>query len=190
MQIRLICGAPPNSRSAMPVPFAFQSPRSCRPSIRANSRPLPFRANDVGNGGNHSLHARNRANIPASPYGLGDLERMEHAKLANGSGHKLPIGHSPSPALRDQMDAARSAGKKAARKKAAPRKAKPHGRFGRRWAVSRNQTNWFAAIAGATTWLRVSSSGGIADAASVSVNAMDQRHGRGRRRSRSSLATT
>jgi hypothetical protein len=32
--------------------------------------------------------------------------------------------------------------------------------------------NWFAAIAGAMTWLRVSSSGGIADAASVSVNAM------------------
>jgi hypothetical protein len=50
---------------------------------------------------------------------------MEHAKLANGSGPKLPIGRSPSPALRDQMDAARSAGEKAARKKAAPRKAKP-----------------------------------------------------------------
>jgi hypothetical protein len=50
---------------------------------------------------------------------------MEHAKLANGSGHKVPIGHSASPALRDQMDAARSAGEKAARKKAAPRKAKP-----------------------------------------------------------------
>src|SRR5208282_169126 len=59
------------------------------------------------NGGNHSLHARNRANIPASRYGSGDLERMEHAKLANGSGHKLPIGHSPS-----------SARKKAAREKA------------------------------------------------------------------------
>src|ERR1039458_7374395 len=55
----------------------------------------------------------------------GDLERMEHAKLANGSGHKLPIGHSPSPAERAQMDAARSAGEKTARKKAAPRKAKP-----------------------------------------------------------------
>ena len=43
---------------------------------------------------------------------------MEHAKLANGSGHKLPIGRSPSSALRDQMDASRSAGEKAARKKA------------------------------------------------------------------------
>jgi len=50
---------------------------------------------------------------------------MEHAKLANGGGHKLPNGHSPSPALRDQKDAARPAGEKVARKKAVPRKAKP-----------------------------------------------------------------
>ena len=50
---------------------------------------------------------------------------MEHAKLPNESRHELPIGRSPSPAERDQMDAARSAGKKTARKKAAPRKAKP-----------------------------------------------------------------
>jgi hypothetical protein len=47
---------------------------------------------------------------------------MEHRKLANGSGHK-PIGHSPAPALRDQMDVKRSAGEKTARKKAAPKKA-------------------------------------------------------------------
>ncbi len=50
---------------------------------------------------------------------------MEHAKLANGSGHEFTIGRSPSPAERDQMDAARSAGEKAARKKPAPTKAKP-----------------------------------------------------------------
>jgi hypothetical protein len=50
---------------------------------------------------------------------------MEHGKLANGSGHELPIGRSPSPAEQDQMNAARSAGKKAVRNKAAPRKAKP-----------------------------------------------------------------
>ena len=50
---------------------------------------------------------------------------MEHAKMANGSGHELPIGRSPSPAEQDQMDAARSASKKAVRKKAAPREAKP-----------------------------------------------------------------
>ena len=50
---------------------------------------------------------------------------MEHAKLGNGSGHKLPIGLSPSSAEQDQMDAARSASKKAVRKNAAPRKPKP-----------------------------------------------------------------
>ncbi len=50
---------------------------------------------------------------------------MEHANLANGSGHELPIGRSPSPAQHDQKNAARSARKKAVRKKAAPRKAKP-----------------------------------------------------------------
>jgi hypothetical protein len=50
---------------------------------------------------------------------------MEHAKLTNGSGHELPIGRSLSPAEQDQMDATRSASKKAVRKKAAPRKAKP-----------------------------------------------------------------
>jgi hypothetical protein len=47
---------------------------------------------------------------------------MERPKLANGSGHE-PIGHSPSPALRDQMDAARSAGEKTAWKKTARKKA-------------------------------------------------------------------
>jgi hypothetical protein len=76
----------------------------------------------LGTETNRSLHARNGANIPASPHGLGDLERMEHGKLANGTGHK-PVGHSPAPALRDQMDVKRSAGEKTARKKAAPKKA-------------------------------------------------------------------
>jgi len=66
---------------------------------------------------------------------------MEHARLANGSGHKLPIGHSPSAAVRDQMDAARSAGEKTAPKKLPGKRLSPHGRSGRRWAVSRNQTN-------------------------------------------------
>jgi hypothetical protein len=50
---------------------------------------------------------------------------MERAKLANGSGHELPVGRSPSRAEQDQMDAARSASKKAVRKKAALRKSKP-----------------------------------------------------------------
>jgi len=56
---------------------------------------------------------------------------MEHAKLANGNGHKLPIGHAPSEALRDQMDAARPAGE-AARKKPAPKKAKPTRQLGKK----------------------------------------------------------
>ena len=47
---------------------------------------------------------------------------MEHPKMVNGSGHK-PIGHSPSPALRDQMNAAPSVGGKTARKKTARKKA-------------------------------------------------------------------
>ncbi len=49
---------------------------------------------------------------------------MEHAKLANGSGHESPIGRSPSPSEQEQKDAARPAGKKAVPKKAAPRKAR------------------------------------------------------------------
>ena len=75
-------------------------------------------------------------------------------------------------------------------RKLSGKRLSPHGRSGRRRAASRNQRNWFAAIAGAMTWLRVSSSGGIADAASVSVNAMGRRPGRGRRRSRNSSNTT
>jgi|SRR5208283_3667136 len=50
---------------------------------------------------------------------------MEHAKLVTGTQHEAPHGRAPSPAEQDQMDAVRSAGKKALRKKTAPRKAKP-----------------------------------------------------------------
>jgi hypothetical protein len=75
-------------------------------------------------------------------------------------------------------------------RKLSGKRLSPHGRSGRRRAASRNQGNWVAAIAGAMTWLRVSSSGGIGDAASVSVNAMGRRPGRGRRRSRNSSNTT
>ena len=174
MQIRLICGARRKSPER-PVPFAFQSPRSCRPSIRANSWLLPFRANDVGKiGGNHSLHLRTRANIPASPYG----SRRFRAKWNTRNWRrKAGISQSDTPRLR-------------LGRKLTGKRLSPHDRSGRRWGASRNQRNSFAATAGATTWLRVSSSGGIADAASVSVNAMGRRHGRVRRRSKSSLATT
>src|ERR1700730_13994335 len=144
----------------------------------------------LGNGRNHSLHARNGANIPASPYGLGDLERMEHAKLANGRGHELPIGRSPPRPSRIRWTRRGRPVRRRSGRRPPPERPSLHNRSGKRWLVSRNQTSWFAAIAGATTWLRVSSSGGIADAATVSVNAIGRRHGRGRRRSRSSLATT
>jgi hypothetical protein len=43
---------------------------------------------------------------------------MQHTKLAKGRGHNLPI-RDLSPALRDQTEAARSAGKKTDHKKAA-----------------------------------------------------------------------
>src|ERR1700747_1327554 len=57
-------------------------------------------------------------------------------------------------------------------RKLSGKRLSPHGRSGRRQAASRNQGNWVAAIAGAMTWLRVSSSGGVGGAASVSENAM------------------
>ena len=76
------------------------------------------------------------------------------------------------------------------RRKLTGKRLSPHSRSGRRRAARRNQKSWSAAIAAAMIWLRVSSSGGIGDAASVSVNAMDQRHWRRRQRSRSSLATS
>jgi hypothetical protein len=63
---------------------------------------------------------------------------MEHAKLANGSGHELPIGRSPSP--QDLVDAARSTGKKTVRKKATARKAKPARRL-RKEMGSKSKSN-------------------------------------------------
>jgi hypothetical protein len=48
---------------------------------------------------------------------------MQHTKLAKGRGHKLPIRHSLSPALRDQTGEARSAGKKTAHKNTARKEA-------------------------------------------------------------------
>jgi hypothetical protein len=104
----------------------------------------------------------------------GDLEGMERAKQANESGrnYRSDILH-----LRPG-------------RKLSGKRLSPHGRSGRRQAASRNQGSWVAAIAGAMTWLRVSSSGGIGDAASVSVNAMGRRPGRARRRSRNSSNTT
>src|ERR1039458_5165039 len=144
--------------------------------MAANCRLLPFCANDAGKiGGNHSLHAPTRANIPTSPYGSRRFSAKWNTRnWRRGTGINC---RSDTPHLRPG-------------KKLTGKGLSPHGRSGRRWGASRNQRNSFAATAGAMTWLRVSSNGGIADAASVLVNAMDQRHGSGRRNSRSNLATT
>ena len=167
------------------VSFAFQSPRSRRPSIRANSHSSLSARMMSGNGGNQSLHARNGANIPASCYGLGDLERMGHPNLANGNGHE-PIRTLPITFPAGSSDECGAVG----RWEHGPEENCPEKAKSATAAVIRNRTGWFAAIAGAMTWLRVSSSCEIADAESVLANAMDQRHGQGRRRSRNSLTTT
>ena len=90
------------------VSFAFQSPRADRRFGPIAGFSL-FCANGVGKtGGNHSLHAPTRANIPTSPYGSRRFKREWNTRnRQNGSGHELSIGHSPS-----------SARKKAVRKKA------------------------------------------------------------------------
>ena len=156
---------------ALTVPFAFQSPCSCKPSMRANRRLLPFCVNDVGKiRGNHSLHAPTRANIPTSPY---DSRRFRAKWNTRNWRTEAGISRSDTPQHR-------------ARRKLTGKRLSLHGRSSKRGAANRNQTNLFAAIAGAMTWLRVSSSGGIADAASVLVNAMDLWHLRGRPRSRNS----
>jgi hypothetical protein len=81
---------------------------SSRPSIRANSRLLPFLQNGVGKLGETTRFTRRPEQTSRRALtAQGDLEGMEHAKQANGSGHELSIGHSPS-----------SAQKKAVRKKA------------------------------------------------------------------------
>jgi hypothetical protein len=109
----------------------------CCPGTQLSLR-HPFCVNDVGNGRNRSLDGANRANIPASPYGLGELKEWKRSKLAHGSGHGLPLGRS-SPAEQCQMEAARSPGKKTVRKKAAAKKASsPWGK----WSPVRSRLWW------------------------------------------------
>jgi hypothetical protein len=98
---------------------------------------------------------------------------MEHAKLANGNGHQ-PIGHSST-----------SAPKKAARKKT--ESARPLQKEIRSKSKSEKLVCRYC---GSDDLAPSFINGGIADAASVSLSAMGLRHGRGKRRSRSSLATT
>jgi len=82
---------------------------SSRPSIQANSRLLPFRARMTLEklGETTRFTRRPEQTSRRALTAQGDLEGMQHAKQANGSGHELSIGHSPS-----------SARKKAVRKKA------------------------------------------------------------------------
>ena len=82
---------------------------SSRPSIRAIGRRLPFLCEWRWKNwaGTTRFTRRPEQTSRRALTAQGDLEGMEHAKQANGSGHELSIGHSPS-----------SARKKAVRKKA------------------------------------------------------------------------
>src|ERR1039458_3355836 len=206
---KLICGPPRGARFATPMTHTHCSIRSTEPVVRggrlramsaltrsrllccdshspsnrlnradatmlANSQLFSFCANEVGKIWGKPLASRaDQSKHPDEPLRLKEIEREWNTRNWR---RKAGVNcRSDTPHLRPGPPGKRLT---------------PQGRSGRRWAASRNQRNWFAAIAGATTWLRVSSSGGIADAASVSANAMGRRHGRGRRRSSSSLATT
>jgi len=73
---------------------------SSRPSIRANSRLLPFlrewRWKNLGETTRFTRRPEQTSRRALTAQG--DLEGMERAKQANGSGHELSIGHSPSSA--------------------------------------------------------------------------------------------
>ena len=146
------------SAAISPVPFAFQSPRSCRPSIRAMGEITRF------------MHGTERT----SQRALTAQEIYTKWNIRNWRTERGINCRSDTPHLR-------------LGRKRTGKRLSPHGRSGRSRTASRNQRNWFAAIVGAMTCRRVLSSGGIGDAASVSANAMGRWDGRGRRRSRSSL---
>jgi hypothetical protein len=97
---------------------------------------------------------------------------MEHAKLAKGNERK-PIGRSST-----------SARRKAAQKKA--ESARPL----RKETGKSKSDKLVCRYCGSSDLAPSSSSGGIADAANVSANAMDQRHERGRRKLSNSFTTT
>src|SRR5208337_2323618 len=84
-------------------------------STLADSRPLPFGAKDVGKSGKPLASRADQSKHPDEPLRLKEiLKPMEHAKLANGSGHK-PIGHSSTSArkkaTRKTAESARPLGK-------------------------------------------------------------------------------
>lgn len=162
------------SSSQLHFPFAFQSPWSRRPSMCADSR-LPSVRVTLGKYGETARSTRRPEQTCRRAVTVqGDLERKWNTRNWR---MEAGISRSDTPQHRP-------------RGKLLGKKLSPDGRSGRRRAANRSQRNWFAATAGAMIWLRVLSSGGIADAGSASANAMDHRHVRGRRSSRSSLTTT
>ena len=162
------------SSSQLHFPFAFQSPWSRRPLMCADSGLLSVRMT-LGKLLETTRFTRRPEQTSRRAFtAQGDLERKWNTRNWRT---EAGIRGSDTPQHRP-------------RRKLLGKKLSPHGRSARRWAASRNQRNWCAAIAGAMIWLRVSSSGGIADAASALANAMGPRRGRGRRRSRSSFATS
>jgi hypothetical protein len=105
------------------VSFRLPIARSCRPPIRANRRLLLLRERRRETGVSLAS-CTEQSEHPSEPSRLRRLrERMQHTKLAQGRGHKLPIRHPLSLAPRDQTEAARSAGKKTAHENAARKAA-------------------------------------------------------------------
>jgi hypothetical protein len=98
--------------SSLPrLPFAFQSPDRCRPSMRANRRLLPFRANGAGKMVEIARFTRRPEQTSRRALTAKEIHsEMEQAKLANGSGHRS-IGHSstaaPKKALRKKAESVR-----------------------------------------------------------------------------------
>ena len=173
-RFRAISRLPRFSSSQLHFPFAFQSPWSRRPSMCADSGLLSVRMTLGKYGETARLTRRPEQTSRRALTAQGDLERKWNTRNS-----RTEAGISRSDTRQHLL-----------RRKLLGKKLNPQGSFGRSCTANRSQRNWFAAIAGAMTWLRVSSSGGIADAASALVNAMGRRHGRGRRRSRNSLTTT
>ncbi len=163
------------SSSQPHFPFAFQSPWSRRPLMCADSGLLFVRMALEKCGETARFTRRPEQTSRRALTAQGDLERKWNTR--NWRTEAGINYRSDTPQHRP-------------RGKLLGKKLSPHGRSGRSCAANRSQRNWFAVTAGAMTWLRVSSSGGIADAASALVNAMDQRHERRRQRPRSSSTTT
>ena len=162
------------SSSQLHFPFAFQSPWSRRPLMCADSGLLSVRMTLGKYGETARFTRRSEQTSRRALTAQGDLERKWNTRNWRT---EAGICRSDTPQHRP-------------RGKLLGKKLSPHGRCGRSCAANRSQRNWFAATAGAMIWLRVLSSGEIADAGSASVSATVRRHQRRRQRPRSSSTTT